>query len=267
MQTPFTKMVGAGNDFIVLDNRSGSLAADRRKLFAGWCDRRMSVGADGVLLVELSDDAHFRMRYYNADGGEAEMCGNGGRCIARYAYLNGIAPASMEFVSAAGRHEAQIVGCDVRLGMTEPFGLELEVALQLANERRTVHLLNTGVPHAAIVVGDVRRTDVVALGREIRHHERFSPAGINTNFVTPLDRRTFHIRTYERGVEDETLACGTGATASAIVGAITGLFDPPVTAITASGLPLVIHFSLADSGASNVFLEGPAAVAFDGILV
>jgi len=266
MNVPFAKMVGAGNDFIVIDNRDGVIPENRRGLIAAWCHRRLSVGADGVLLVERAADAHFSMRYYNADGGEAEMCGNGGRCIARFAYLNGIAPARIEFVSMAGRHRAEIIGENVKLGLTDPTGLALGIDLPLSVGRRTVHLLNTGVPHAVGFVDDVARVDVVRLGREIRRHERFAPAGANANFVEPVDRHTFRIRTYERGVEDETLACGTGTTAAAILGGILGHFEPPTVGITRSGLPLVIYYERDGDRLTSVYLEGDAEVAFTGTL-
>jgi len=268
MEVPFAKMVGAGNDFIVFDNRTGIIPDGRRRaeLVRRWCHRRLSVGADGVLLVEAASDAHFRMRYYNADGGEAEMCGNGGRCIARYAYLHGIAPEAMEFLSVAGRHRARIVGENVRLGMPDPTGLRLKLTLSLADGDHTVHALNTGVPHVVEVVEDVEKVDVVRLGREMRRHARFAPAGTNANFITPVDRHTFRIRTYERGVEDETLACGTGTTAAAILGAVLGHFDPPVVGITRSGLPLAVHFTRNGDSATDVYLEGNAETPFTGTL-
>lgn len=267
MNIPFTKMAGAGNDFIVIDNRQEILPVARKQLFERWCDRRFGVGADGVLLVEDTVDAHFRMRYYNSDGGEAEMCGNGGRCISRFAYLNGIAPAHMEFVSVVGLHRAEIVGADVKLGMTDPVGLELDIALPLDGGARTVSFVNTGVPHVVEFVDDVSVIDVVGKGREIRHHERFAPAGTNAMFVQPIDRRSFKIRSYERGVEDETLACGTGTTAAAVIGAVSGMFDPPVTGISGSGLPLTIHFEQSGDTVSTVFLEGNAEITFEGALI
>lgn len=266
MIIPFTKMAGAGNDFVVIDNREEILPVARKKLFERWCDRRFGVGADGVLLVEYATDAHFRMRYYNSDGGEAEMCGNGGRCISRFAYLKGIAPARMEFVSVVGRHRSEIVGVDVKLGMTDPTGLELDIDLPHDDGSRTVSFLNTGVPHVVEFVDDVDAVDIVVKGREIRRHECFAPAGTNAMFVQPIDRRSFRIRSYERGVEDETLACGTGTTAAAIIGAISGLFDPPVTGITRSGLPLRIHFERSGDVVSGVFLEGNAEITFEGTL-
>ncbi len=266
MDILFAKMVGAGNDFVVIDNRNASLpeGEPRARFVRDICRRRLAVGADGVLLLENTENAHFRMRYYNADGGEAEMCGNGGRCIARFAYLHGIAPARMRFVSAAGTHEAEIRGANVKLQMTPPHSLSLNNRVGLSGGTRTLHTLNTGVPHAVEVVADVDAVDVVGIGREIRYHELFRPAGTNANFITPLDRHAFRIRTYERGVEDETLACGTGTTAAAIIGSFLGLFDSPVVGITQSGLPLTIHFANRGEHAEDVFLEGNADVAFTG---
>jgi diaminopimelate epimerase len=203
------------------------------------------------------------MRYYNADGGEAEMCGNGGRCIARFAYLNGIAPARIEFVSMAGRHRAEIIGENVKLGLTDPTGLALGIDLPLSVGRRTVHLLNTGVPHAVEFVDDVARVDVVRLGREIRRHERFAPAGANANFVEPVDRHTFRIRTYERGVEDETLACGTGCVAAAAVAVAEDRLGSPVR-LQARGGTLSVHIGMEAGVPVAAELEGPAEITFRG---
>ncbi len=268
MNVTFTKMAGAGNDFVVVDNRSGVVPEGqaRRELVVHWCHRRFGIGADGVLLLEEHPTLDFSMRYYNADGGEAEMCGNGGRCIARFAYENGIAAEQMTFQSVAGEHTACIVGENVRLGMTPPTDIETGVSLPLEGGERTVHLVNTGVPHVVEFVDDVDSTDVLTLGREIRYHERFAPAGTNANFIMPVDRSTFRIRTYERGVEDETLACGTGTTGAAIIGALQGMFDPPVTGITHGGLPLIVHFAMNRGHVSDVLLEGNADAPFTGVV-
>lgn len=266
MTIPFTKMAGAGNDFIVIDNRDQLVPELRGKLIERWCDRRFGVGADGVLLVESDSDAHFRMRYYNADGGEAEMCGNGGRCIARFAYLNGIAPAHMRFVTIAGLHDARVTGENVVLGMTDPHSIEIDLSLELSGGARTVSFANTGVPHAVEFVDTVDTLDILRMGREIRHHERFQPAGTNAMFVETMSRNSFLIRSYERGVEDETLACGTGTTAAAILGALKGLYDPPVTGITRAGVPLTIHFTIDGASVRDVYLEGNADISFTGKL-
>jgi diaminopimelate epimerase len=261
-------MVGAGNDFVVVDNRRNAVpeGEKRARFIERVCHRRLSIGADGVLLVENAPGAHFRMRYYNSDGGEAEMCGNGGRCIARYAFLHGIAPADMEFLTVAGRHEAHVRGTSVKLGMTDPHSLRLNLCVPLTDRARTLHVLNTGVPHAVEIVDDVGSVEIVRVGREIRNHEEFRPAGTNANFITPINRNSFAIRTYERGVEDETLACGTGTTAAAILGSILGLFDSPVVGTTRSGLPLTIHFERNGESVSSVFLEGNAEAPFSGTI-
>jgi diaminopimelate epimerase len=266
MNLPFSKMAGAGNDFVVIDNRRGVVPTSCGGLIQSWCDRRFGVGADGVLLVEPTNDAHFRMRYYNADGGEAEMCGNGARCISRFAYLNGIAPARMEFLTAVGRHSAEIIGANVKLSMTDPTGLSLDTALPLRKDTPTVSFLNTGVPHVVEFVESVRTTNIVARGREIRRHERYQPAGTNAMFVELVDAHTFRIRSYERGVEDETLACGTGTVAAAVIGGLKGMFESPTTGITGSGIPLTIHFELNGNTASSVYLQGNAEVTFEGVL-
>jgi diaminopimelate epimerase len=268
MQIEFTKMVGAGNDFIVIDNRDGIVPDGdvRHSLIERWCERRMAVGADGVLLLEHDDEVDFRMRYYNADGGEAEMCGNGARCISRYAHLRGAVGTTMQFRSAAGLHTADITDLGVRVGLTDPTDIRPDYAVMLSDGEHVVSSINTGVPHVIEVVDDVDAVDVVSVGREIRYHDEFAPAGVNANFITVVDRTTFKIRTYERGVEDETLACGTGTTGAAIVGTLLGLCDSPVTGITRSGLPLIIDFKRNADMAMDVTLEGKADIAYEGIL-
>ena len=229
MQTlPFVKMNGAGNDFVVLDNRARQIQLDAPAR-ARLCDRHRGVGADGVLMVEPADagsDADFRMRYFNADGGEAEMCGNGARCFARFtgrlAVGNGSADRRhdhLSFQTQAGLIRAHLDGELVRLDMSRPtdgsdlHGLYLDDGRGFAR----AFFLNTGVPHVVVPVADVETTDVHPLGRAIRYHERFAPRGTNANFIQAVSRETTILRTYERGVEGETLACGTGATASALI--------------------------------------------------
>ena len=269
MEIAFTKMVGAGNDFVVIDNRDGVIpeGSSRGELIRSWCTRRLGVGADGALLVETDEPTDFRMRYYNADGGEAEMCGNGGRCIARFAYINGIVSEKMTFTSMAGVHEAEILDSEVKLGMTPPCDIALHESLDIDGVLHEVHLINTGVPHVIEFVDDVDSVDVTGTGSAVRYHERFQPAGTNANFVQLVDERTFRIRTYERGVEDETLACGTGTTGAAILGSLLGRFSSPVTGITRSGLPLTIHFNRNNDSVTNVFLQGEARIAFSGTLL
>lgn len=262
----FVKMTGAGNDFIVFDNRNGRIPEERGTFVRRLCERRMGVGADGVLLVEPSATYDFRMRYYNADGGEAEMCGNGGRCISRYAYMKDIAGKRMSFETIAGIYRSEVVGENVRLEMVDPKDIQLHSEIEVNGRRFPIHSVNTGVPHVVAFVEDVEAVDVVNVGRAIREHERFAPAGTNANFVQVLGPNRIKIRTYERGVEDETLACGTGTVASAVLGGLLGTLAPPVEAETRSGLILTVHLDLDGSTVRNVFLEGDARVVFEGTL-
>ena len=262
----FTKMSGAGNDFVVFDNRDGGIPEERAELVRRVCARRLGVGADGALFIELSEPADFRMRYYNADGGEAEMCGNGGRCISRYAYLNGIAGEKMAFETIAGRYRAEIMGEHVRLEMVPSRDIRLQFEIGMDGNELTVNFVHTGVPHVVVFADRIDGIDVPELGRKIREHEKFAPAGSNANFVQVVDPGRIQIRTYERGVEDETLACGTGTVAAALVGALLNRLRSPVEAITRSGLILTVHFDLKGKKFTNVFLEGNAEVTFEGTL-
>ncbi|MCX7624994.1 MAG: diaminopimelate epimerase [Candidatus Sumerlaeaceae bacterium] len=265
MELEFWKMSGAGNDFIVVDNRTGCLPEQGREpLFRAWCQRGVGIGADGVLLVEPSAMADFRMRYYNADGGEAETCGNGSRCIARFAYLRKIAAPHMRFETLAGIYEAHVRGEEVAVRMSDAQKLRLAISVQADVFTGTVHFINTGVPHVVIFTDELDMVPVEKVGRWLRYHELFAPAGTNVNFISVTGPQSLSIRTYERGVEAETLACGTGSIASAIVAARLGCVAPPVTVKTRSGDSLKIDFRPTDDGATNVLLEGPARVVFRG---
>ena len=266
---PFMKLSGAGNDFIIIDNREGIVPPGGMGLsefVANVCRRRVSLGADGLILVEPSERADFSMRYFNSDGSEAETCGNGARCIARFAYLNGIAGRRMRFETTAGLYEAEVVGSNVKVRMSDPQGIKLRFPLKLSSGEHIVSFANTGVPHVVFIVDDLEGVDVVGLGREVRYHEEFAPAGTNVNFAKPTGRNRMAIRTYERGVEDETLACGTGSIACAVVGALLGLVEPPVEIHTRGGFVLKVHFDLEDGKIGNVYLEGDARVICRGEL-
>jgi len=263
----FAKMTGAGNDFVVIDDMTNAVGEDARELAKQLCRRRLSVGADGLILIVPSRDHDFRMRYFNADGSEADMCGNGGRCAARFATELGIATGSMTFESRSGVHRAEIIGTDdVKLVMTEPRAMILNVDIPLAGNRLTVHRINTGVPHAIHEVEDLDEFPVVSVGRLIRGHTEFMPDGTNADFVRLGDEHTISIRTYERGVEDETLACGTGAVAAALVMSALGKVRPPVTVETRGGWPLTVGFYMSDLGFCDVSLSGEARIVFRGRL-
>ncbi|MGQ9693757.1 MAG: diaminopimelate epimerase [Thermodesulfobacteriota bacterium] len=263
----FCKMHGCGNDFIIIDHRQKILEGDRiRDLVIKVCRRKISVGADGLILIEPSAHAHFRWRFFNADGSEAEMCGNAGRCAARFAFISGIAPASLTFETQAGIIAAEVLGRRVKLQMTKPFGLQLDVEILLDDEKHFLDFINTGVPHAVKFVSEAASVPVKDWGRKIRFHPRFQPAGTNVNFVQPLDQHRLQVRTYERGVEDETLACGTGAIASALIAAYRGLVTPPVAVKTTGGEILNIYFQKEGKDFKDVYLEGDTTLVYEGIL-
>ncbi|MBM3213716.1 diaminopimelate epimerase [Candidatus Poribacteria bacterium] len=262
------KLSGAGNDFVIIDNRQGTVQADAR-FVERVCARRLSVGADGLLLVENPSDpaqADFRMRYFNADGGEAETCGNGARCISRFAHVNGIAGENMRFETLAGVYESEIRGERVRVQMSDPKDMRLDFPLALRGGEFKVSFANTGVPHVVFFCESVDDVDVVGLGRQTRYHADFAPAGTNANFVTVTGRNSMRIRTYERGVEDETLACGTGSIAAAILGGARGVVQSPVTLRTQGGFDLTVSFELVGESAQSIHLEGDARIVYVGEL-
>lgn len=264
----FTKMSGTGNDFILIDHRQPLLAADEMSDFArAICRRKFSVGADGLILLEDDPAADFRWQFFNGDGSVAEMCGNGARCAARFAHDKGIASADMSFITIAGEIRAQVKGDLVKLAMTPPEDLILDQQVELGGEIRTVHSLNTGVPHAVVFQDENGNTPVKEWGHSIRFHDIFQPAGTNVNFVEVLGNQNLHVRTYERGVEDETMACGTGAVAAAIIAGKMGQVQSPVQVITSGGEKLTIYFAfLDDESVVDVYLEGPAHFIYEGIL-
>ncbi|MFQ6042810.1 MAG: diaminopimelate epimerase [Candidatus Poribacteria bacterium] len=264
---PFMKLSGAGNDFVIIDNRHGVIPdMDFVIKVCKVCARRVSVGADGLLLLEDSDVADFSMRYFNSDGSEAETCGNGARCIAKFAYVHGIASKKMRFETKAGIYDAEIIGDNVRVSMSDPTDVRLNFPLRLEDGVHEVCFANSGVPHVVFFVEDLENTDVFNLGRQTRYHDDFKPAGTNANFVRVRDEHAMDIRTYERGVEDETLACGTGAISAAVVSALLGKVTPPVAMRTAGGYVLTIYFDVKNNDVTNVRLEGDARIIYSGEL-
>jgi diaminopimelate epimerase len=260
----FTKMNGAGNDFVLIDNRAGDTHLNRSQI-ARLCDRHRGIGADGILLLEkASNHADFRMRYFNADGGEAEMCGNGARCFARFANKVAGAREKISFETPAGVIRAELIDELVTLQMTEPTDLQLNVALRVADENRTVHFINSGVPHVVIPVSQIDDVDVRRQGAVIRHHEMFSPKGANVNFIDKRGANKIAVRTYERGVEDETLACGTGVVASALIFAAVEKIDSPIDVLVRGGNELQVGFEKKGTQFKGVTLTGPADFVFEG---
>lgn len=262
----FTKMNGAGNDFVLIDNRLGDLRLTAEQI-SKICDRHRGVGADGVLMLErASNGADFRMRYYNADGGEAEMCGNGARCFARYAGRVAGAPETLSFETPAGVIGATLQGELVRLAMSEPKDLHLGITIPLPDKEISGHFVNSGVPHVVLPVDDLEKVDVRGIGSAVRHHPLFSPKGANVNFLRERGDRQISIRTYERGVEDETLACGTGVVASALIFSASKNLEGPISVLVRGGNELQVSFEKTDGQFRNVTLTGPADFVFEGTI-
>jgi diaminopimelate epimerase len=264
---PFFKMSGSGNDFIIIDNREeivdpATIPGFVRKV----CRRKMSAGGDGLILVEKSDAVDFKWRFFNSDGSLAEMCGNGARCVARFAYVNGIAGPDMSFETEAGIVSATVSDRRVKINVPDPDHLELNDVIELATGPMAFSSVNTGVPHVVIPAGDIDSVQVVQIGREIRHHQKFRPAGTNVNFISLRSDGVVAVRTYERGVEDETLACGTGAIAAAIVTAAKFKKPSPIAVETKSGGLLRIYFREKKGRFSDIFLEGDARIIYKGKL-
>ncbi len=266
----FWKMHGSGNDFIIIDNRCRTFPEKKRsRLIVKLCRRSVGIGADGLFLIEEDPDpgVDFLWRFYNADGSEAEMCGNGGRCVARFAYLQRIAGAEMVFRTLAGLIRARVNGDLVKLEMTRPFGLRQGIELDCNGELEMVDFINTGVPHAVIKVGhDLALMAINERGSRIRHHQEFAPAGTNVNFIEVVNEQRLSIRTYERGVEGETLACGTGSVAAALLAAERGLVRSPTEVSTRAGESLMVYYKKEGLVFKEVFLEGGAVIVYKGVL-
>lgn len=265
MTFEFTKMNGAGNDFVLLDNRAGNLQLTREQVVR-LCHRQRGVGADGLMLLVpcKSGKADWAWDFYNSDGSTAEMCGNGARCFARYVQRVTGAGGRLTFETLAGVISAEFKGERVAIGLTAPHGLRLNEPVALAGGVQVIHSLNTGVPHAVLFVADADRAMVQPLGNEIRFHPHFAPKGTNVNFVQLLGPGRIRVRTYERGVEGETLACGTGVTASALIASRLHGFTSPVQVQVQGGDQMEVGFMEKGSAFSDVRLTGPADFAFEG---
>jgi len=270
----FAKFVASGNDFVIINNFDKKIQAKKYpELAKKLCQPKFAVGADGLLIIEPStkDNCEFKMVYYNSDGSFASMCGNGARCIAYYAYELELCEEFVNFETAAGVVSCQIKKNNmVKLKLQDPKDYKPDINIKLENGKEiNADFINTGVPHTVIFVDDIEKIDVDKLGREIRYHKIFSPEGTNVDFIKVKDKHTLIVRTYERGVEAETLSCGTGVTASAIISSIKNFVDPPVKCITKSGEVLNIGFkkNLPQdllSPVSDVYLEGKVYHVFDG---
>ncbi len=266
----FSKMHGSGNDFILIDNRNYIISPKSASdLAITICQRKLGIGADGLILIEppTLEGSHFKWRFLNSDGSMADMCGNGGRCAARFAFITGIAPESMTFETGAGLITAQILPEHrVKLKLPNPSNISMDNELLIKDQEFTLHSINTGVPHAICITDTLNTVPVTELGRTIRFHEKFQPEGTNVNFVCVQDKHTIKIRTYERGVEDETLACGTGSVAGAIITAIKGLTQSPVEVETQGGEKLKVYFNTTGTDITEVFLEADTFLTYTGYL-
>jgi len=262
----FTKMVGAGNDFVLVDFKgAGQGLGVNGALARRLCERKTGIGADGVLFLEKSKAVDFKMRVFNADGSEAEMCGNGLRCAVLFKGIKGKAKVE----TMAGIYEGEITSKNrVKVKMEEPAGLRLNFPIDINGRDIKANFINTGVPHTVILVEGLDKIDLISLGSQIRHHDEFKPKGTNVNFVEVLDGNNIKIRTYERGVEGETLACGTGSVASAVVSAFSCQLEAvslklKINVHTRGGI-LKVEFQKIVNKIKNVYLEGEAKKVFTG---
>lgn len=251
-KTKFTKMVASGNDFIVVEKNELSAKSA--------CDRKFGIGADGVLVLEKSKVADIKMRIFNADGSEAEMCGNGARCAALFAARS----KEISLETLAGIIKAEVSKDTVRINLTEPKGLKLNIPINVNGRKLRVNFINTGVPHAVIFVSGIEDIDVDAIGKAVRYHKEFAPKGTNVNFVEPLGKGAIRIRTYERGVEGETLACGTGSTASALIFALINNESNLIKVNTQSKEVLKVYFNKDKNKFKDIWLEGKAKIVYKG---
>jgi len=265
MVVNFTKMSGAGNDFVLIDNRTQSLQLNAAQA-ARLCDRHWGVGADGVIVLKpsASGNADWAWDFYNSDGSLAEMCGNGARCFGRFVRRLTGAKAGFNFETSAGIVTAHFKGDTVIVTLTPPKDLRLNQMISLSIGPTTVHSVDTGVPHAVLFVPNADRAMVQNLGQEIRFHAHFAPRGTNVNFVQLLGGNAIRVRTYERGVEGETLACGTGVTASALIASELHQLQPPVMVQVLGGQKLEVSFEKSGGNFANVALGGPADFIFEG---
>jgi diaminopimelate epimerase len=256
MNISFNKYQGAGNDFIIIDNREGKIDPSGSKLINKLCDRRFGIGADGIILVSGCDKADYEMKYFNSDGKLGSMCGNGGRCCAHFTLKSGIAGQNQKFLAYDGLHEATVKDESVRLQMGN------------VNEFKIVngnYFINTGSPHYLVFTDDVDKVNVAEEGKRLRWSQDFAPGGTNVNFIQVIDNGLY-IRTFERGVEEETLACGTGVTASAIASVLTGHFDAGPVNVRARGGNLKVEFEIKNEKITNIWLTGPATFVFEGTM-
>jgi len=256
MKINFSKYQGTGNDFILIDNRTLVFPKHNTHLIEHLCNRRFGIGADGLILLENDAETDFRMVYFNSDGNESSMCGNGGRCIVSFAKKLNLIDSTSEFIATDGLHKATILE-------NKTIALQMK-DVELVNIKPDYVFLNTGSPHHVVLVEDLHYLDVKNNGAAIRYSNLYGKEGSNVNFVTPISENNFRIRTYERGVEDETLSCGTGATAVAIAMNAVEKTKANTIKIQVEGGELEVSFEKKDNQYCNVFLTGPAEFVYEG---
>lgn len=259
---PFSKLSASANDFVVLDNRSGMFSQMAGELARRLCARRYSVGADGLILIENSNKAWIRVRFFNPDGKEFSTCGNGGRCAARFALLSVITGRKMSIETNVGVIDAEVIGNSVRLGFIGPSKIQLNQEIVFKEKPLRGHYVRLGDPHFVLYANNLNEQNIVPFARQIRNHEAFAPEGVNVHFIEPLSRQTMRIRSYERGVEDETYACGSGCVAAAVSTMASRQTDPPITFEPHSGIPLIVHVQ--GDTMQNIHLEGDARLVYRG---
>ncbi len=255
MQIPFYKYHGTGNDFVILDNRDAAYDAITPKQIKFICERRFGIGADGLMLLNLKEGYDFEMIYFNADGNPSSMCGNGGRCLVKFAHDVGLRKLTYKFVAIDGEHEAELDGKIVRLRMKD---------VETVEEHASYAILNTGSPHYVKFVSDAQGTNVAGDGKSIRNSLEFAKEGINVNFVESTGEDSIFVRTYERGVEDETLSCGTGVTAASLLSAHNERGFNRVEVKTMGGHLSVEFNKVSEHHFTDVWLCGPTTFVFKG---
>lgn len=260
----FFKASGSGNDFIIINNFDGSMDFNFfKKLTPYVCHRNNGVGADGLIVLNKYENLDFRWDFFNSDGTVAEMCGNGSRCAARvFSMLYN--KKDVTFMTLAGIIHAHVHGDMVKVRLSDPQNFIPSLEIYVDGDIIKGHFINTGVPHFVIILDNLEDVPVRELGKKIRFHERFSPSGTNVNFVAVGEENTIRVRTYERGVEDETLACGTGASASALICGYFGYVKSPVKVITSGGEILYIHYNIENEHFREVYLEGTVKIICEG---
>jgi diaminopimelate epimerase len=262
IEIPFAKVSGAGNDFVAVDNIAGSLKVDWPAFARAVCERHFGVGADGLLVLAPSMRSDFTMLYFNADGSYGGMCGNGGRCCVMFARINGLEHDDITFEALGYLYRATYTGNGIRVAMKNPEKIRRGISVHVSAGKFLCHSVDTGAPHIVTYVDDLESLDVFAAGRELRNHREFQPEGTNVDFVKVLGHDSIAIRTYERGVEAETLACGTGSIASAVISALEKGIAPPVTVHTRSGEELRVDMSIEAGNVQKISLEGHAHIVF-----